>query len=155
MKPILVYTFALLGILAPLAQASDQEVSRLEGVVVEALNAIYAEGSSELTSKQKQDKVRDVIEASYDLSVVIRRAIGRNWKLMSASEQEQVLELVKQLVLKAYVDGMDGKARPVVNLGKVVTISNKRIEIPSTVKLEDQTTNLLYRLGKMKSGWQI
>jgi ABC-type transporter MlaC component len=40
-------------------------------------------------------------------------------------------------------------------LGEVIPVSDKRIEIPSKVQLDDKTYNVLYRLGKMKSGWEI
>ena len=158
MKTITICTIALLAFFAPLSQASETELTRLSGVLDGALNAIYGQCCAEYTKEEKQAKVRSVIEAEYDLNVIIRRAIGRNWMLMKPAEQEQVLELVKQLVVKAYVDGMDGmngESRPEIQLGNVVKVSDKRIEIPSTVELEEQQLKVLYRLGRMKSGWQI
>jgi phospholipid transport system substrate-binding protein len=95
------------------------------------------------------------VEANYDLDVIIRRAIGRNWEFMSEAEQTRVLSLVKELVLKAYVKGLEGKARPKVTLGEVIKISDKRMEIKSTIVLDNKTYYVLYRLGKMPSGWQI
>lgn len=155
MKIFLLPIFAFLALAAPAVQASDAEVKRLHGVIDAAINAIYGECCAEMNLEDKQAKVRKIIEAEYEIDVIIRRAIGRNWKLMKPTEQEQVLELVKQLVVKAYVSGMNGKARPLVELGDVVTISDKRIEIPSTIELDEKTYNVLYRLGRMKSGWQI
>lgn len=155
MKTIITYLLAFFFIAAPFAQAAESERSRLKGVIAAALDVIYGESSSELTMEEKQAKVRAVIEENYDLDVIIRRAIGRNWNLMKPAEQDRVLELVKQLVVKAYVNGMEGKSRPEVELGDVVKITDKRIEIPSTVKVDDQTNNVLYRLGKMRNGWQI
>jgi phospholipid transport system substrate-binding protein len=109
----------------------------------------------ELSSEQKQTKVRETIEASYDLNVIIRRAIGRNWRLMDESEQTQVLELVKQLVVKAYVKGMDGKSRPQVELGSIIKVTEKRIEIESRVLLDGKTYYVVYRLARLSTGWEI
>ena len=43
---------------------------------------------------------------------------------MNKTEQLQVLELVKQLVLKAYVIGLEGKDRPTVTFGELTEIGS-------------------------------
>jgi phospholipid transport system substrate-binding protein len=135
--------------------AEEGQREKLQSTIDAALDVIYSDCCSELTVEDKQAIVRERIEANYDLDVIIRRAIGRNWQLMKTSEQETVLELVKKLVLKAYVDGLEGKSRPEVTLGDVTTISDTRIEIISTINLDGKTYFVLYRLGRMASGWQI
>ena len=149
----LLFTSALLACSVLTAEEGQRE--KLQGTIDAALDVIYSDCCSELTVEDKQAKVRQRIEANYDLDVIIRRAIGRNWQLMKTSEQETVLELVKKLVLKAYVDGLEGKSRPEVTLGDVTTISDTRIEIISTIHLDGKTYFVLYRLGRMASGWQI
>ena len=136
-------------------EASSPQADRLKSVIDAAIKAVYGENGDELSLEEKQARVREVLESEYDLNVVIRRAIGRNWRLMNAQEQEKVLELVKKLLVKAYVNAMKGKSPPEVQLGKTIEITDKRIEIPSTVEMDEQTYNVLYRLGKMPSGWQI
>lgn len=150
---LLTILLAMAASLQPLA-AQSGEAERLDATIQAALDALYG-CCVDHSDEEKQSKVRAVIEKDYDLTVIIRRAIGRNWRLLKPDEQEQVLELVKQLVVKAYVKGMDGVARPEIVLGEVVEISDKRIEIPSTIRLEGKSIEVLYRLGRMPSGWQI
>lgn len=150
------HTIVLLTLFASAtAQASQAELNKLRETVNAALDAIYGEGCADLPKEEKQAKVRDVLEKNYDLNVIIRRAIGRNWRELNSSQQNEVLELVKQLVVKAYVDGMKQQNRPEIAFGEVIEITDKRMEIPSTVKLADKKVNVLYRLGRMRSGWQI
>ena len=134
---------------------SSEEIERqkLQRTIELTLDVLY--GNEEISFDEKQVKVRAILEDNYDLEVMIRRAIGRNWRLMSESEQVRVLELVRQLVLKSYIKALEGKDRPIVNLGGEILISDKRMEIESTVFLEEQTFCILYRLGRMRSGWQI
>ena len=134
---------------------SSEEIERqkLQRTIELTLDVLY--GNEEISFDEKQVKVRAILEDNYDLEVMIRRAIGRNWRLMSESEQVTVLELVRQLVLKSYIKALEGKDRPIVNLGGEILISDKRMEIESTVFLEEQTFCILYRLGRMRSGWQI
>ena len=149
----LLFASALLACSVLTAEEGQRE--KLQSTIDAALDVIYSDCCSELTVEDKQAMVRERIEANYDLDVIIRRAIGRNWQLMKTSERETVLELVKKLVLKAYVDGLEGKSRPEVTLGDVTTISDTRIEIISTINLDGKTYFVLYRLGRMASGWQI
>jgi phospholipid transport system substrate-binding protein len=135
--------------------AEESQRGKLQEAIDAALDVIYSDCCTQFSDEEKQIKVRETLEAKYDLDVIIRRAIGRNWRLMSETEQGQVLELVKQLVLKAYVQGLSGQDRPEVTLGGVTTLSEKRMEIQSTVILDGKTYFVIYRLGRMESGWQI
>ena len=137
------------------AHGADDQTEKLAGTINAALDVLYAEGSGSLSVEEKQAKVREVLESNYDLDVIIRRAIGRNWRLMEPEEQSRVVELVKQLALKSYINGMQGAQRPDVSLGKMLKLSDKRSEIDSTVRLDGETYSVLYRLGRMPSGWQI
>jgi ABC-type transport system involved in resistance to organic solvents, auxiliary component len=58
-------------------------------------------------------------------------------------------------VLKAFINNMSGRSRPEITFGETVNITDNRIEIPSTVVLDGNTFNVLYRLGRLKSGWEI
>ena len=145
------FVMALLAV--PFLSARELERQRLQGTIDATLDVLY--GAADISFDEKQGKVREILEENYDLDVMIRRAIGRNWRLMSELEQVRVLELVRQLVLKAYIKALEGKDRPVVNLGEVILISDKRMEIESTVLLGEQNFCILYRLGRMRSGWQI
>ncbi len=136
-------------------QAASPEVDRLEATVNQALDAVYSAEAVDLSKAEKCDRVRAILEANYDLNVIIRRAIGRNWRNFNASQQETVLELVKQLVVKAYVDNMNGQARPEISFSDAMALSDKRMEIQSTVKTGERSVSVLYRLGLMQSGWEI
>lgn len=137
------------------ASATQPQVDQLKATTVDVLDAIYADSAESLSKEEKQARVRAVLEKNYDLDVIIRRAIGRNWRQLDSSQQEKVLELVKQLVIKAYVDNMNGRERPEVRFDEAIQISDKRMEVPSTVTSEGTSVSVLYRLGRLRSGWQI
>ena len=148
--------YLVLGLLL-VASVSAQEAQKekLQGMIDATLDVIYSETYASLSANEKQLKVRQKLESSYDLDVMIRYAIGKNWRRMNKTEQLEVLELVKQLVLKAYVIGLEGKDRPTVTFGELIEIGKARIEIESTMVLDVKTYYILYRLRKMDSGWQI
>ena len=149
-------TFLVLGLLFwSSASAQEAEKDKLQGMIDATLDLIYSETHASLSANEKQAEVREKLESSYDLDVMIRYAIGKNWRRMNTIEQLEVLELVKKLVLKAYVIGLEGKDRPSVTLAELTKIGKARIEIESTMVLDDKTYCILYRLRQMDSGWQI
>ena len=146
----------VLGLLLVVSvSAQELQKEKLQGMIDTNLDVIYSQTHASLSANEKQLKVRQKLESSYDLDVMIRYAIGKNWRRMNKTEQLQVLELVKQLVLKAYVIGLEGKDRPTVTFGELTEIGKARIEIESTMVLDAKTYNILYRLRLMDSGWQI
>ena len=155
MKKSAVLIFVLFFSLLHGGLSASTETQRLRGVIDAALEAVYGDCCVEMSVEEKEARVHAILEAEYDLNVIIRRSIGRNWKLMNEQEQQQVLDLVKQLVVRTYVNSMQGTARPEVELGEEVLITDKRMEIPSTIKLGETVYSVLYRLGRMRSGWQI
>ena len=149
-------TFLVLGLLFwSSASAQEAEKDKLQGIIDATLDVIYSETHASLSANEKQAEVREKLESSYDLDVMIRYAIGKNWRRMNKIEQLEVLELVKKLVLKAYVTGLEGKDRPSVTLAELTEIGKARIEIESTMALDAKTYYILYRLRQMDSGWQI
>jgi len=149
-----VASISLLAVSAGWAQPEDER-EKLTATINAALDALYSEESLHSSTQEKILRVREVLEKNYDLNVVIRRTLGRHWRFFSEAQQVELLELVKQLVVKAYVDGMVGQLRPQVEIGKVILISEKRIEVPSWVIFGNTHVSLVYRLGRMKSGWQL
>lgn len=148
--------FLVLGLLFGASiSAQEAQKEKLQGMIDATLDVIYSETYASLSANERQVKLREKLESSYDLNVMIRYAIGKNWRRMNEREQLELLELVKQLVLKAYVTGLEGKDRPLVTLGELREIGKARIQIESTVVLDAKTYYILYRLRQMDSGWQI
>ena len=145
--------FALL--LVDSVSAQDAQKEKLQGVIDATLDVIYSDTYASLSSNEKQIIVREKLESSYDLDVMIRYAIGKNWRRMNKHEQLEVLELVKKLILKAYFIGLKGKDRPTVTFGELIEIGKARIEIESTMVIDEKIYYILYRLRQMNSGWQI
>ena len=156
MKFISYKAYLVLGLLLIASvSAHEAQKEKLQGMIDATLDVIYSETYSSLSAKEKQVKVREKLESSYDLDVMIRYAIGKNWRRINKQEQLEVLELVKQLMLKAYVIGLEGKDRPTVTFGELIEIGKARIEIESSMVLDSKIYCILYRLRQMDTGWQI
>ncbi|MDG1242588.1 MAG: ABC transporter substrate-binding protein [Opitutae bacterium] len=132
------------------------ERAKLVTTMEATLDIMYLDAYKDYTSAQRQDAVRAVVEDKYDLEVLIRRALARNWKLLTVVEQTQVRNLIDQLIVQSFVDGMAGKDRPILDCGALIEVTSKRIEVPVVISFPSgKTFNVLYRLGLLKTGWQI
>lgn len=132
------------------------ETAKLATTMEATLDIMYLDAYKDYTSAQRQDAVRAIVEDQYDLEVLIRRAMARNWSLLTAGEQMQVRNLIDQLIIKSFVEGMAGKDRPILDCGAVIEVTSKRIEVPVVISFPSgKTFNVLYRLGLLKTGWQI
>ena len=132
------------------------ETAKLATTMEATLDIMYLDAYKDYTSAQRQDAVRVIVEDQYDLEVLIRRAVARNWSLLTADEQMQVRNLIDQLIVKSFVEGMAGKDRPILDCGAVIEVTSKRIEVPVVISFRSgKTFNVLYRLGLLKTGWQI
>lgn len=150
---ILCIIFSIVG---GFAHAQKGEVAKLETVTKEMLDVLYNDRYEGYTYEQQESAVRSILEENYDVMVLIRRAMARNWSLLSTEEQAQVQELVVKLIVKAYIEGLRSLDRPIIEYGDLITITEKRFEIPARVTFPDgKVFNLVYRFGRLKSGWQI
>ena len=145
--------FSLVSVMS--APLSPPPAAKLKFVVESAIDAFYSTEYGLLPIEDKHKKVSDVIESNYDMTILIRRAVGRNWSLMNSAQQEKIVALIKVLVLRTYADGLTGTVRPSVDFLDAVEVSDKRIEVPSIMKLDNQKFYVLYRLGLTRTGWQI
>jgi phospholipid transport system substrate-binding protein len=134
---------------------ADQRV-KLSATMESALDVVYLDDYQEYTIQERQEAVREVIERNYDLNVIIRRALARNWNLLTAEQQEQVSDLIDQLIVKTLVLGFEGQARPMIACGDVIVVTEKRMEIPVVISFPGgETYHVLYRFGRLKTGWQV
>ena len=109
---------------------------RLERSVESVLDLLYPEPSkTEQSAIQLEQIILAQLSAQYNLDIIIRRSLGRNWNKIDSEHRSKILELIKQLVVRAYVEGMKGRSRPSVQFEATEFLSNKRSEVPTQVIL--------------------
>ena len=112
----------------------------------------------EILYSESQDINKEILaylSKNYNLNIIIRRTLGRNWNKIDSAHQNKVVELIKRLVLRAYIDGMHGKMKPEIKYSKTRYLSKKRAEVPTFVYLSDKPLALTYRVGLVSDQWEI
>ena len=122
----------------------DDPSEKLKLAVSDVLSILY-ESDSNLDVLAKESAILNKLSEHYDLDIIIRRSIGRNWEKIELDHREQTISLIKQLVIRAYVDGMMAVSEPNVVFHEVDYISPKRYEIATVVELNNQPIKMKNR----------
>lgn len=106
-------------------------------------------------SQNIEEEILAYLSDNYDLGIIIRRTLGRNWNKINSEHQQRVVALIKRLVLRAYIDGMHGKMKPDIQYSDTRFISTKRAEVPTSIYFSDKPIALTYRVGLVSGQWEI
>ncbi|MEM8866671.1 MAG: ABC transporter substrate-binding protein [Verrucomicrobiota bacterium] len=136
-------------------RAEDSPVEALQSMNEQALDIVYGEAYEAVSIEEKQAKMLVVMDASFDLSVIVKRAMGANWKRLTEAQQVTTVDLVKQIAVRAIYKALDGAERPQFTYGKLVQMNSKRAELPVTIRTGEAVVYVDFRFGRMRSGWQI
>ena len=106
-------------------------------------------------SRNVDKEILAYLSDNYNLDIIIRRTLGRNWNKIKPKHQNRVVALIKQLVLRAYIEGMHGKKKPDIMYSDVRFISKNRAEVPTFVYFSGKQIAITYRLGLVSDQWEI
>ena len=106
-------------------------------------------------SQNIEEEILAYLSDNYNLDIIIRRTLGRNWNKINSEHQQRVVALIKRLVLRAYIDGMRGKRKPDIQYSDTRFISTKRAEVPTSIYFSDKPIALTYRVGLVSGQWEI
>lgn len=117
-----------------------------------------SESVLDILYSESQDIDKEILvylSKNYNLNIMIRRTLGRNWNKINSLHQNKIVDLIKRLVLRAYINGMDGKMKPEIKYSKIRYLSEKRAEVPTFVYLSDKPLAITYRVGLVSDQWEI
>ena len=113
------------------------------------LNLLYSD------SQNTEKEIMEYLCKEYNLDIIIRRTLGRNWNKIEEGHRAKIISLIKQLVMSAYLDGMSGQSKPKLEFSNTKFQSNKRAEVPTKLYLDNKSIVLVYRLGLVGGKWEI
>lgn len=129
--------------------ATNDPAIQIKETSEDVLEILYSD------SQTIEEEILAYLSDNYDLDIIIRRTLGRNWNKINSEHQQRVVALIKRLVLRAYIDGMRGKIKPDIQYSDTRFISTKRAEVPTFVYFSDKPIALTYRVGLVSGQWEI
>lgn len=110
---------------------------------------------------------RKIIQASIlphlDFEIITKLALGNNWKQASEGQQEQIVNLFKQMLINSYSYALSklSGAKVGINSSKISGDKQNKAAVLTTITLpnngnsDNQPVNLEYNLARINGDWKI
>jgi phospholipid transport system substrate-binding protein len=145
----------LLLIFPPFAYSASPSDTLKEHInkVLEVLRDPNLKG--EPGKKVKREKIRSISEEVFDFTELSRRCLGQNWNKLNPDQQEEFIKLFKSLLESAYTDKITSYTDEKVIFKGEITLSEKTVEVPTTIVTKTSETPINYRLFQEKERWKV
>jgi len=105
--------------------------------------------------KVKKEKVRSISEKMFNFTELSKRSLGQNWKRFNPDQQEEFIKLFKSLLETTYADKITSYTDEKVTFKGEITLSEKAVEVPTTIVTKTSEIPIHYRLIEEKGDWKV
>lgn len=109
----------------------------------------------EAAKKTKKEKLRAISEKMFDFTELSRRTLANNWKKLSPEQQKEFVELYTSLLEDAYSKKIMAYSDEKITFTKEVPLSEKTVEVQSTVLRKSAEIPIYYRVMLQDGGWRV
>ena len=146
----LTYPLAILALialmLAPAAARADKYTSFVQKMGDTALTNLTGK---ELNAKERETRVRDLLNRNFDVDTIGKFAMGRHWRTASGAEQKEFLSLFEDMIVKTYTQRFEeysGQQFKVGNSKKAHSKSEDYIVTSQVVQKDGPPVNVEWRV---------
>ena len=145
-------TVAPLSVSAAYATEMTEE-SALELVKGLGQEAVKLLASKDLSAPEKQEGFTSLIERDFDMKLIGRFVLGKNWRAATESEKSEYLELFQKYIINTYQKRIGDYSGENLNIVKAKPLNNKEFLVNSViVRPKGPKIQLDWRVRKSKSG---
>jgi phospholipid transport system substrate-binding protein len=110
---------------------------------------------SESADKIKKRKIRAIADNMFDFTELSKRTLAMNWSKFNPEQQKEFIALFKDLLSDAYVDKIVAYTDEVIVFTKEVPLTEKTVEVQSTVIKQTQQVPIYYRVMNENGSWLV
>jgi len=105
--------------------------------------------------KTKKDKLRAISEKMFDFTELSRRTLTNSWKNLSPEQQKEFISLYASLLEDTYSDRILAYRDEKITFTKEVPLSEKTVEVQSTVMHKTAEIPIFYRVILKDGEWRV
>jgi len=146
----LTYPLAVLAFIAmmfaPSAVRADNYTSFVQKMGDTALTNLTGK---ELAAKEREKRVRDLLNRNFDVDTIGKFAMGRHWRTATGAEQKEFLSLFENMIVKTYTQRFgeySGQQFKVGNSKKAHANSNDYIVTSQVIQKDGPPVNVEWRV---------
>jgi phospholipid transport system substrate-binding protein len=147
--------FLLTAFLTPAAKAEApdpavQQVQTFYNVLLDTMKH-----GKELGMRGRYDRLKPVIEQTFDLPDMARLAVGPNWATLPAAEQQVLLVAFERMTIANYASNFSGYDGEKFTVDPATTVRGTDRVVQSKLITKDQTVPFGYRMHQTGGSWKI
>ena len=150
--------FLILAIclMLPLQSYAATPIETVEKGVNNLLKTLGDPAFKAQTKDQQIATLGTEIEKVFDFTELSKRTLGRDWKKMSAEQQQEFVKLFKELLQGVYADRLLAYSDQKVLFDKEIMLKKGRAEVQSYLQTSDgKKIPLFYRLTDKSGSWKV
>jgi phospholipid transport system substrate-binding protein len=110
---------------------------------------------AESARKVKKEKIRVIADEMFDFEELSKRTLAQNWRKFDPDQQREFVKLFKSLLADTYADKIMEYTDEKIVFGKEVPVSDKAVEVRSTVIRKTAEIPINYRVMLKADGWRV
>ena len=121
--------------------------------VLEVLRDPKLKGES--AKEIKKEKLEAIYEQMFDEVELSRRTLGENWNKLNAAQQQEFVQLYRQVLEKAYIDKILSYTNEKIVFSKESMLSNNQAEVQTKVVTSSKEIPIFYRVILKDGAWKV
>lgn len=155
-KMIILAIVVIFGLLCPSGVFAEKPIKTVEQQVNKVLDALRDPSvTGESDAQAMKDRIWTIAENMFDFSVVSRMTLGKKWKKLDASQQQEFTKLFSQVLANVYMDRVLSYSDEKVAFDNEKLLSKKKAQVDTRVITKSGDIPISYRLYDSGSGWKV
>lgn len=146
----------ILCLIFPVSAFAGIPLETVKGHVDKVLDVLRDPSlKAESAKKVKKDKIRVISEKMFDFTELSKRTLASNWSKLSPEQQKEFIELYTSLLEDAYANKIMAYTDEKIAFSKEVALTEKTIEVRSTVLRKNGDVPIYYRVIMKDGSWRV
>ena len=144
---------ALLSSPSVRADAADPATPAVQSFYATLLDCM--KGGKTLGAQGRYDKLKPVVEKTFDLATMIKYAVGPSWSTMSADDQKALSDAFARMTIAQYAGNFSSYDGEKFTVEPKADIRGTDHYVKTALVAKDQTVSFIYRMRQFGSDWRI
>jgi len=155
-RKYLVCLVLIIGLTCPVPALAGVPLETVKGHADRVLEVLRDPAlKAEAAKKTKKEKLRTISEKMFDFTELSRRTLANNWKKLSPEQQKEFISLYTALLEDAYSSKILAYSDEKITFTKEVPLSEKTVEVQSTVQRKSSEIPIYYRVILQDGTWRV
>ena len=112
-------------------------------------------GGKTLGAQGRFDKLKPVVEKTFDLTTMIKYAVGPGWSTMSADDQKALSESFARMTVAQYAGNFSSFDGEKFTVEPKADIRGTDHYVKTALVAKDKTVSFIYRMSQFGGDWRI